>query len=362
MELIHLVANKTWGGGEQYVYDLVSSLKADGGCNVAVVCRDIPAVSGRFEAQGIAVRKMNLGGYLDIRSVVALSKVIDSCNDGCIIHAHDFKRAFVAVAAKRISRNKNVRVVMTRHLIRKAKNGLFEMSVYDNIDQIIFVSQLAKEEFLSSSPKINPDKCIVIHNGVKDLKCGGDGLKAKFGVGDDEFVMMFHGRIVPEKGIDVIIDALKKIGTRFLWRMFFVGDDTSPFATSAKNRLKDCGLDGRVVWAGYQSDVSKWIGGCDCGLMPTFVPEAFGLSNVEYMMAGKTVVTTSNGAQKEYIENGVTGMLVPVSDADALADAVVSLRDSKSYITIGRNARRYYEQHLSFSVFYDKMREVYRLD
>ena len=148
--IIHLVANKVWGDGEQYVYDLIDNLKNEPWCQVSVVCKKSDIVTDRLSALSVDIRQMNLNGYMDIKSVVALSKMLNQVEGQCIIHAHDFKRAFIAVLAKKLSKNKYVSVVMTRHLVRKAKKSFFENIVYRNVDRIFFVSDLAKQEFLSS--------------------------------------------------------------------------------------------------------------------------------------------------------------------------------------------------------------------
>ncbi|MBO7596239.1 MAG: glycosyltransferase family 4 protein, partial [Bacteroidales bacterium] len=201
MKVLHLVANDSWGGGEQYVYDLVARLCSEEWCEPIVVCRNTPIVVNNFASLSIRVFKLKMNGYLDLRSILALSHILKDLKDDCIIHAHDFKRAFIALMArKRAAVNKNIRVIMTRHLVRPAKNGVFEKFVYRNIDSILFVSQMAKDFFLSSTPKIDNNKCRVVLSGVKDRKCDSLFVRTKYQIANNEFVIMYHGRIVPEKG------------------------------------------------------------------------------------------------------------------------------------------------------------------
>ncbi len=356
---MHLVANGSWGGGEQYAYDLVDQLCRENWCEPIVVCRNNPVVVDNFVSLGIRLFKLKMNGYLDFRSVVALSNIIKDLNDDCVIHTHDFKRAFIALAARKMaSVDKKIRVVMTRHLIRPAKNGFFEKFVYRNIDSILFVSQMALDVFLSTSPKIDNNKCSVVLSGIKDRQCDSEFLRNKYGIDDNEFVMMYHGRIVPEKGIEILINALPLLSD-IPYRMVFVGDDTTEYVSGLKKIISEKSLDTKVIWTGYQKQIDRWIGGCNLGLLPTLAREAFGLSAVEYMMAGKTVVTTDNGAQKEYIQNGVTGILVPPSDSVQLSEAIATVYKNGSFTDIGINARKYYEQNLKFDIFFKKIIEVY---
>lgn len=359
MKIIHLCANNTWGGGEQYVCDLVSQLAKEQWCDTIVVCRDIPIVYDRFAEQGIPVVKLGISGYTDLLSMLALSEMIDNYGD-CVIHAHDFKRAFIALVARKLSGNHRCKVIMTRHLVRCGKKGFFENFVYKHIDKLVFVSNLAKREFLSSSPAIDVGKCCVILSGVKERPCDNSCLRERWDILPDDFVLMYHGRIVPEKGIDTIAETLIKLKGVFPWKMVFIGDDTSYYALSVKRNLKAAGVDRQVFWAGYQSDIEKWIGGATCGVLPTTVREAFGLSVVEYMMAGKCVITTDNGAQTEYIKDGINGVLIPCSSPDVLAEKIVELYNSKKYIELGIKARKYYENYLNYDIFFDKLSELYK--
>ncbi|MBO4601770.1 MAG: glycosyltransferase family 4 protein [Salinivirgaceae bacterium] len=360
MKVIHLVANKTWGGGEQYVYDIVEHLKLNGESPV-VVCRAIPILVDNYLALGVPVYKLKLGGYFDFKSVLALLQIVKNIDDDCIIHAHDFKRAFIAVVAcKMYHGKKKIRVIMTRHLIRQAKKSFLENMVYKNISAIVFVSELARKVFMSSSPMIEQNICKVIYSGVKDRACDKNYLRNVLNIADNEFVMMYHGRIEAEKGVEVIIEALSALGESISYRMVFIGDDTTEYVKKLKRRIENTGLKNKIIWTGYQKNIGQWIGGCNLGLVPTIAKEAFGLSVVEYMMAGKTVITTDNGAQKEYIQNGVTGVLIYPSDSQLLAKNIEDIYNTKDYVRIGNNAREYYEKNLSYDVFFNKMLKMYR--
>ena len=67
MKIIHLVSNKVWGGGEQYVIDLATTFAAKGH-EVSIVSRDIDTVTHRFKDAGLPVTTMALKGAIDIVS------------------------------------------------------------------------------------------------------------------------------------------------------------------------------------------------------------------------------------------------------------------------------------------------------
>ena len=212
MKLLHLVGNKAWGGGEQYVYDIADSLQREGNFPPEIVCKDIDSLNQNFSRlKYTRITHLPLSGYFDLRSILALANAIKK-ERKCIIHAHDFKRAFIALAARKLSHNKEAKVIMTRHLVRKAKKSIIERFIYRNIDKIIFVSNLAKDAFLSTSPEIDLGKCLVIHNGVKDRSnSNAKDLRKEYSIPDNEIILMYHGRITHEKGVEVIIKALARL-------------------------------------------------------------------------------------------------------------------------------------------------------
>ena len=74
MRIIHLVSNKVWGGGEQYVLDLATAFAAKGN-EVTIVSRDIDAVTRHFKDAGLPVTTMALNGTIDLVSPFRLSRI-----------------------------------------------------------------------------------------------------------------------------------------------------------------------------------------------------------------------------------------------------------------------------------------------
>ena len=73
--IIHIVSNREWGGGEQYVLDLASRQRADG-IGVTVVCKPVESIRRKYDEAGLRVLTMPLGGVLDVRSAIALAREV----------------------------------------------------------------------------------------------------------------------------------------------------------------------------------------------------------------------------------------------------------------------------------------------
>ena len=207
MKIFHIVSNKEWGGGEQYVYDLSQHQQADS-IDVAIFCKPVETILQKYTDAGIKVLPLALGGALDVKSAWQMAKVINHAGP-CAIHAHNFKDAFTACYARCLSSNKQVRVVMCRHLTRKGKNTLPYRWLYRHLDRLIFDSKLSKSEFLSTSPIIDAAKLGIVHTSivVPENVTIAD-IRSEFHITDDCVIGMFHGRLDPEKGLDTLLEAL----------------------------------------------------------------------------------------------------------------------------------------------------------
>ena len=347
MRIIHLVSNKVWGGGEQYVLDLATAFAAKGN-DVTIVSRNIDTVTRRFKDAGIPVTTMALKGAIDLTSPFKLARFIGK-EQPAIIHVHNFKDATTALRARALSRNGNVRIVMTRHLVKAAKR----ISLYSKLDAMIFVSHLAKNEFMSTSPVIDAAKVHVIHNSIKHTTATAECTPNK------ELTLMFHGRLSPEKGIDTLLQAFAKASIPNA-RLVIAGGGCDEYIKELQTIADKAGIAQQVTWTGHITDIHPLIAKADIGVCPSKWREPFGLAVIEYMVHGKPVITTNNGAQPEYLTNGVDGIMTPPDDVEALATAMKSLNDAELRETIGEAAQKTFEERLSYPVFVEKIEKVYK--
>lgn len=166
LNIIHLVSNKVWGGGERFVLDLAKRCTADGH-SVAVITRGKEAVDSRFIEAGFTPGKLPLGGIFDFVSPSRLAHILDCLTEPVIIHVHNFKDARTALKAKHLCRHpENVRIVATRHLVKPAKRGKSAAELYNALDAIVFESKAGLEGFLSSSPEVDPSRLSVLPLGI----------------------------------------------------------------------------------------------------------------------------------------------------------------------------------------------------
>ena len=111
---------------------------------------------------------------------------------------------------------------------------------------------------------------------------------------------------------------------------------------------------------GFQRNMHGYLWQCDFGVQPSTVPEMQGISNLEYMKQGKPIITTSNGAQSEYVRDMENGILVKPNNVEQLASALKTLCDDRELTQkMGRQAKKDFDTHLNYENFYHKITALY---
>ena len=73
MKIFHIVSNKEWGGGEQYVYDLSLRQRADD-IDITIFCKPVEDIIRKYTEAGLQVIPLALGGALDLKSAWQMAK------------------------------------------------------------------------------------------------------------------------------------------------------------------------------------------------------------------------------------------------------------------------------------------------
>jgi glycosyltransferase involved in cell wall biosynthesis len=270
-----------------------------------------------------------------------------------IVHVNKFSDAFLAVWARAMSGGR-VRIVMTRHLIRKGKSNLLYNYLYSQLDELVFVSELARREFLSRGAKILPTKMRVIHNGIPDAPQNPAAKTSTM------VTLAFVGRVVEEKGLHVLLAALSQLGD-LNFRLKIIGTGEQEYIDNLKRIATRGGLARRLSFAGFTSDVNGTLQEAEIGILPSIVREGFPISVLEYMRSGLAIVASDNGGQTECLTDGETAFLVPPGDEVRLAEAIrMLLTHPELRAKMGEVAREAFLAHLTYNRFLGEMTKLYK--
>ena len=153
-------------------------------------------------------------------------------------------------------------------------------------------------------------------------------LRAEWAIEPGEQVVMCLARLTPWKGHRTLLQAFSQVAEQcpaarllIVGEVAFWADEYGDELHALADRL---GLNGRVIWAGFRSDVPELLRLADVLVLPSR-NEPFGRVLIEAMATGKPVVATSSGGAPEIVAAEETGLLVPPENADALAEALLRL-------------------------------------
>jgi len=166
------------------------------------------------------------------------------------------------------------------------------------------------------------------------------GLPGQYGIG-------VFGRIRPQKGTEEFIDAIIRVfPSRPDWTAILIGETTAEFRTFTlrlRRKIEDAGLSDRVHFTGFLKDgsaIPQWHRALRVVVCASRV-EGIGLVCLEAMASGNPVIATSTGAWPELISDGQDGYVIPCSDTNALADAIMKMTEDPARIKqMGERARQ----------------------
>jgi glycosyltransferase involved in cell wall biosynthesis len=174
-------------------------------------------------------------------------------------------------------------------------------------------------------------------------------------------VIAFAGRLVPEKGVDVLLQAFHRVLPHVPdVRLQIAGD--GPSAPSLRALAANLGLSDRVVFLGKISRDEMecrfqhaWL-----QAVPSVWEEPFGLVAAEAAMRGTAAVASDTGGLPEIVIRNKTGLLVPPRDVAGLAEAMQQLLLNQSFAEeLGANARVEAKRRFSLERYADRLSDVY---
>ncbi len=347
-----------WSGVERYALDICRHCR-DKGDDVLVITRDARAVDDVFRRHGIEIHFAPLGGFLSYHAVKGICDILSQDQQPTAVHCHSTRDAFAALTARRLLGRHDIRVVLTRHYVRRAGRLPFHRFVYRNVDYMIFVSEAAKEKFYSSwhwKGRYDEDDIngIVIHNS---LNIELDPVAEEPAKGP--VIAMYLGRLAPDKGLEDLIDALVILKGMKL-RLRIVGTGHPDYVDSLRRRALTAGVMHMIDWPRHKENTKDFIRTSHFGVLPSVAPEAFGMSNIEFMKEGRPIICSDNGAQPEYIKHGIEGILVHPRDPEHLAWEMRRLALSGELRhAIGNAARVRFERDLAWPQFIKRLYRLY---
>ena len=282
----------------------------------------------------------------DLRGFVRLARFL-ARSPYAIVHTHTTKPGIIGTLAAR--RAGTPAVMHTVHLFPfHEETGRFVTAAYVAVerfaarwcDRIVTVSEFQRDWALRAGIG-RPGQVVAIPNGVptdraKPRRSRAD-VRAELGLGD-EFTILSTGRLAEQKGLEYLIHAAPLLRQDLPHaRILLAG--VGPLGNKLARLVSSLGLDDTVTLLGRRSNVGDLLAASDLIVLPSLW-EGLSISLLEAMAAGRPIVTTSIGSNREVTNNGEAAVLVPPKDVASLAEAIRSLAtDAPRLQELGRRAQ-----------------------
>lgn len=354
ISVLHIVIAKTWGGGEQYVYDVCKEMRRKG-IDVFVIVDETNEKFKKKFSEVSNVLTANLYFAAGMFGVSNIIKYIKNFNIS-IVNCHSGHAMLMCMLIKMLV---NIKLVMFKHNTIAAKNDIYHNWQRKCTDAFICVSQLVYDLQIDTIDNKYKDKYYLVYNGIDLEKLNKHGIVEK---DKDNFIIGYAGRIAKDKGINILIKAFEKVLLKHNdITLNLAGSDEKEYLKIIQKYVKNNKLENKIRYLGHVDDMEKFYKRLNLFVLPSVVKESFGLVLCEAIYCGIPVITTDSGAQYEIIKNDDLGYVVKAGDVDALAEKIEYVYSNKN----GENRnidilKKYIENNFSISICVDKILSVYK--
>ena len=325
-----------------------------------------------LESLGIEVHPLHLsrggtGLVSEAKSFIAIFNIIKQVRPG-LVHFITIKPSLYGGIASRLLGIKQ-RVASISGLgyvfvsqgfkaraFRFVVSKLYRLALHGNHTQVIFQNPDDKQQFINSGIISTEQAWLIRGSGVSLQKY------PFLPEPDGETVVVFASRLLKDKGVEEFVQAARLIRSRGMEvRFWLIGDrDPDNPASVSQKTLDAWRAENDVEILGYRSDIQNLLTKSHIIVLPSYYGEGLPKVLVEAAACGRAVVTTDHPGCRDAIEPDKTGLLVPVRDSGALADAIQKLiLDPELRRSMGRAGRGLAEREFAIEKIVDAHLDIY---
>ncbi len=361
IKVFYLITGLHIGGAERLLLDTVKELDRERYQPVVATL-----VGGNliphFEAAGVRVYDLNMKKKWDVKAFLRLKRIIEEERPD-ILHTHLFHADLIGRILGKVCQ---VPIILTTLHMLEFTRAYWYYNWPDRWasrfnDALIAVSQAVKDGFVDKE-KLDESKITVIQNGVTDLPEVTEqeliNTRMRMTQGPGPVVGIVSRLDIPRKGHPVLFEAIQRLKEKYPTLICAVVGSGTGYRTLQED-VRRLGLEAHVVFLGAQDNVAPWLKAMDVFALPSR-HEGFPMAIIEAMAAQKPIVATPVGGVADLIEHEKTGLLVPVGDAKALAEAIERLLDQKELAAgLAQAARDRFENQFAMSTLVKRTEALY---
>jgi len=332
-------STKAWGGGEKWHFDIAGRLHAKYG-NVVVVAGKGSELADRLTGTAIPHHTVAVGNlsFLNIFKIIKLIRFFRKEQVDVVIMnlPADLKAAGIAARLAGVKR-----IIYRRGSAIPVRNSCLNRLLFKYvINEIIANSEETARTILSENPELFPaDRIHVIYNGVDWSRFDSLSKTAVNRLQQDRIVLGNAGRLVPQKGQEILIEVAKQLKDKgYSFEIVVAGE--GKLKESLLQKALDEGVAEQLRFLGFVDNMPQFLNSIDIFLFPSHW-EGFGYVIAEAMYCEKPVVAFNISSNPELVINNETGFLVEQGDVAAFAEkAEILINDAGLRQQMGKKARK----------------------
>jgi glycosyltransferase involved in cell wall biosynthesis len=352
MKIVHVVYSMEMGGAEMLVAQL-SRLQRKKGNEVTVCAYSTLGVLGqKLRDEGIHVHV--LGEAHPAKTVLRYLRLFHSMRPD-VVHCHNPAPTLQAAFGARLSGA--ACVLATRHsLVSPPYDWAAEIKFNITalcLDWIVGICDITCRN-LRGAPLARANRIVRVYNGTAAISPESSDLRD-----DGRFTLLFVGRVAAIKDLGTLLKAVAIAHQRNpRLRLWIVGD--GPVRSSLESLSKDLNLSEVVTFWGQQMQTERFFSAADTIAMSS-TSEGLPMSLLQGMSLGLPAVVTAVGGMQEIVDLSRGGLMSPVGDADAMAEAISRLMADRSLREeLGNNAREAYGREFTLECMEEAYAKLYR--
>jgi glycosyltransferase involved in cell wall biosynthesis len=327
LRVLMVDSERAWRGGQAQLHLLMRGL-LDQGVTVQLAAPPDSESFRRGQELNVPLHPLPIAGGLDVVSAWRLRRVIKRSRFD-VVHSHASHAHSVAYMACATLKPRPSQVVSRRVGFAVATNRLSGAKYRHGADLYLAISNGVRDVLVECG--VPKERIRLVPSGIDVEKIerfrGGDRARAEFDIAGKTLVVGNVAALTANKGQVDFIRAARVVADRFPGTRFFVVGE-GEMRSELEALVRELKLDGVVVFTGFREDRLEIMSMFTCFVLSSYL-EGLGTSIMDAQAMGIPVVATDTGGVPDIVEDGVTGLLVPPGDANALAQAIVRLLEDE---------------------------------